>query len=77
VEAILLDKKKILPCAVLLNGEYGVKGLFVGVPVKLGAKGLEEVITVKLTAEDQAAFDKSVQAVKELVAVLDKNPVVA
>ncbi len=73
VEAILLDKKKILPCAVLLNGEYGVKGLFVGVPVKLGARGVEEVITVTLSGDDAKAFDKSVQAVRELVAVLDKN----
>ena len=77
VEAILLDKKKILPCAVLLNGEYGVNGYFVGVPVKLGSKGLEEVIKINLTGDDQKAFDKSVQAVKELVAVLDKNPVAA
>ncbi len=77
VEAILLDKKLILPCAVMLNGEYGVNGYFVGVPVKLGAKGAEEVIKINLTSEDQAAFDKSVAAVKELVAVLDKNPVAA
>ena len=77
VEAILLDKKKILPCAVLLDGEYGVKGFFVGVPAKLGANGLEEVIKINLTGDDQKAFDKSVQAVKELVAVLDKNPVAA
>jgi len=77
VEAILLDKKLILPCAVMLNGEYGVNGFFVGVPVKLGAKGMEEVIKINLTGEDQAAFDKSVAAVKELVAVLDKNPVAA
>jgi malate dehydrogenase len=75
VDAIILDKKKILPCAVLLEGEYGVNGYFVGVPVKLGAGGVEEVITIKLSPEDQAGFDKSVQAVKELVTVLDKNPV--
>ncbi len=59
VEAILKDKKKILPCAVYLDGEYGIKGLFVGVPVKLGAKGAEEIIQIKLTAEENAALQKS------------------
>ncbi|MBV9080729.1 MAG: malate dehydrogenase [Elusimicrobia bacterium] len=77
VEAIILDKKKILPCAVQLDGEYGVKGFFVGVPVKLGATGMEEVVTIKLSGDDEKAFQKSVQAVKELVAVLDRNPVSA
>lgn len=72
VEAILLDKKKILPCAVLLQGEYGVDGLFVGVPVKLGSRGVEEVIQIKLTAEEDASFRKSVDAVKELVQILKK-----
>jgi malate dehydrogenase len=70
VEAILKDKKKILPCAVYLDGEYGIKGLFVGVPVKLGAKGAEEIIQIKLTAEENAALQKSAGSVKELVAVL-------
>src|SRR5258708_29979060 len=70
VEAILKDKKKILPCAAYLEGEYGIKGLFVGVPCKLGAKGLEEIIQIKLTAEEQAALQKSADAVKELVAVI-------
>ena len=51
VEAILKDKKKILPCAVYLDGEYGVKGLFVGVPAKLGARGVEEIVQIKLTPE--------------------------
>jgi len=51
VEAILKDKKKILPCAVYLDGEYGIKGLFVGVPVKLGEKGVEEIIQIKLTGK--------------------------
>src|SRR5262249_26832916 len=60
VEAIVLDKKKILPCAVLLQGEYGVKSLFVGVPAKLGARGVEEVITIKLTSDEQTAFGRSV-----------------
>jgi len=70
VEAILKDKKKILPCAVYLDGEYGIKGLFVGVPVKLGAKGVEEIIQIKLTPEENAALQKSAASVKELVAVL-------
>jgi malate dehydrogenase len=69
VEAILKDKKKIMPCAVHLEGEYGISGLFVGVPVKLGANGLEQIIEIKLTAEEQAALNKSAAAVKELVAV--------
>jgi malate dehydrogenase len=67
VEVILKDKKKILPCAVCLNGEYGIKGLFVGVPVKLGRKGIEQIIQIKLTAEEDAALKKSAEAVKELV----------
>jgi len=67
VEAILKDKKKILPCAAYLDGQYGAKGLYVGVPVKLGREGVEQVIEIKLTAEEQAAFDKSAAAVRELV----------
>jgi malate dehydrogenase len=70
VEAILKDKKKILPCAARLEGEYGIKGLFVGVPVKLGAKGVEEIIQIKLTAEENAALQKSAASVRELVTVL-------
>ena len=70
VEAILLDKKKILPCSVYLQGEYGVRDLFVGVPCKLGARGLEKIIEIKLTADEDAAFKKSAGAVKELVAVI-------
>jgi malate dehydrogenase len=70
VEAILKDKKKILPCAVYLDGEYGIKGLFVGVPVKLGAKGVEEIIQIKLTPEENAALQKSSASVRELVTVL-------
>ena len=71
VEAILKDKKKILPCAAYLNGEYGIHGLFVGVPVKLGAKGIEQIIEIKLTPDEKAALDKSVAAVKELIAVIN------
>jgi malate dehydrogenase len=70
VEAILKDKKKILPCAAYLDGQYGIKGLFVGVPVKLGANGVEEVIEIKLTAEENAALQKSANSVRELVSVL-------
>ena len=70
VEAILKDKKKILPCAVYLEGEYGIKGLFVGVPCKLGATGLEKIIEIKLTDEEQAALRKSADAVTELVKVI-------
>ena len=70
VEAILKDKKKILPCAAYLDGEYGIKGLYVGVPVKLGAKGIEQIIEIKLTPEEQAALNKSADAVKELVGVI-------
>jgi malate dehydrogenase len=70
VEAILKDKKKILPCAAYLEGEYGIRGLYVGVPCKLGARGLEEIIEIKLTPEEQAALQKSADAVKELCAVI-------
>ena len=70
VDAVLKDKKKILPCSVFLQGEYGIRDLFVGVPVKLGARGLEQVLEIRLTAEEQAALDKSANAVSELVNVI-------
>jgi len=70
VEAILKDKKKILPCAVYLQGEYGINGLYVGVPVKLGEKGIEKIIEIKLTPEEQAALNRSADAVKELCDVI-------
>ena len=70
VEAILKDKKKILPCAAFLQGEYGITGLYVGVPVKLGAKGIEQIIEIQLTAEEKAGLDKSAAAVKELCGVI-------
>ena len=70
VEAILHDKKKILPCAVYLEGEYGISGLFVGVPVKLGSKGVEQIIEIKLTAEEKIALEKSAASVRELVKVI-------
>jgi malate dehydrogenase len=71
-ESILKDKKKILPCAAYLEGEYGIKDLFIGVPVKLGAKGIEQVIEIKLTAEENAALQKSAAAVQELKAAMAK-----
>ena len=70
VDAILKDKNKILPCAAYLQGEYGQRDLFVGVPCKLGARGLVEVVQIKLTSQEQAALDKSAAAVKELVDAL-------
>jgi malate dehydrogenase len=70
VEAILKDKKKILPCAAYLQGEYGIEGYYIGVPCKLGAAGLEKIIEIKLTPEEDAALKKSAAAVKELCAVI-------
>jgi malate dehydrogenase len=70
VEAILKDKKKILPCAAYLQGEYGIDGYYIGVPCKLGAAGLEKIIEIKLTPEEDAALKKSAAAVKELCAVI-------
>jgi malate dehydrogenase len=70
VEAILLDRKRILPCAAYLEGEYGISGVVVGVPVKLGSKGIEKIIEIRLTAEEQASLKKSAEAVKELAQVM-------
>ncbi len=70
VEIILKDKKKIVPCSVFLQGEYGIRDLFVGVPVKLGAKGVEQIIEIELTPEEDAALKKSAAAVKELTEVI-------
>ena len=69
-ESILRDKKKVLPCAAYLEGEYGIHGLFVGVPVKLGARGIEQIYEVKLTADEHAMLKKSAAAVQELVDVM-------
>jgi malate dehydrogenase len=69
-EAIVKDKKRILPCAVYLQGEYGVRDTFAGVPVKLGKKGVEEIIQIKLNAEEQAALNKSADDVKQSIAKL-------
>lgn len=70
VEAILKDKKKILPCSVFLQGEYGIRDLFVGVPVKLGARGVEQVVEITLAPDEAAALRKSADAVRELVTTI-------
>ena len=70
IDAIFNDRKKILPCAAYLEGEYGINGLFVGVPVKLGARGIEQIIEIKLTPEEQAALQKSAAAVRELADII-------
>src|SRR5213592_3451287 len=70
VDAILNDRKKILPCAAYLEGEYGISGLYVGVPVKLGERGIEQVIEISLSLEERSALQKSAAAVKELVNVI-------
>ncbi|MBW2079315.1 MAG: malate dehydrogenase, partial [Deltaproteobacteria bacterium] len=72
VEAILKDKKKILPCVAYLQGEYGIRDLFIGVPVKLGAKGVEEIIEIRLTPEESEELKKSAQAVQGLVEALKR-----
>jgi malate dehydrogenase len=73
VESILHDERKILPCAAYLQGEYGIKNLFMGVPVKLGCTGIETVLEINLTSEEKSALEKSAAAVQELVDVLKKN----
>jgi malate dehydrogenase len=73
-EAVLLDKKRILPCCAYLEGEYGIDGLYMGVPVKLGESGIEEIIQIKLTEDEQTALNKSAQSVRELVEVMQNPP---
>ena len=73
VESILKDKKKVLPCAAYLEGEYGINGLFAGVPVKLGANGIEQIYQVKLQPDEQSQLDKSAAAVKELIDVIKQK----
>jgi malate dehydrogenase len=70
VEAIVLDKKRIVPCSAWLTGEYGMKDVFLGVPIKLGRKGLEQIIEVELTSDEKAALEKSADSVREMIAVL-------
>jgi malate dehydrogenase len=66
-ESYLRDKKRLLPCATYLNGEYGVKGLYVGVPVVIGARGVERIVEIELDKNERVMFDKSVSAVRGLV----------
>jgi malate dehydrogenase len=73
VESILKDKKKVLPCAAYLEGEYGIDGLFVGVPVKLGARGIERIFQIRLPSDEQAALEKSAASVQELVDVIKQK----
>jgi malate dehydrogenase len=70
VDSIILDKKRVLPCSTYLEGEYGIKGVFMGVPVKIGKNGIEKIIEVKLTSEESAALNKSADAVLELVKIM-------
>ena len=72
-ESYLRDKKRVLPCAAKLDGQYGVKGLYIGVPVVIGAKGVEKIVEIKLNADEQAMFDKSVAAVRDMVDSLGKT----
>jgi malate dehydrogenase len=71
-ESYLKDKKRVLPCAALLNGEYGIRDLYVGVPVVIGAGGIERIVEIELNATEKAAFDKSCAAVRELVEAAKK-----
>ena len=73
VDAIMLDEKRVLPCTAYLEGEYGVRGLYMGVPVKLGADGIEEIVQLKLTAEEKRMFKESAGAVREVVGVLKRK----
>jgi len=70
IDSIVLDKKMILPCSVYLEGEYGISGLFVGVPAKLGAGGVEEIVEFRLSEEERAQLQKSADSVRELIGVM-------
>jgi malate dehydrogenase len=70
VDAVMLDEKRVLPCTAYLEGEYGIEGLYMGVPVKLGAAGIEEIVELELTEGEQAALQASAEAVREVVGVL-------
>jgi malate dehydrogenase len=70
VDAVVLDQKRVLPCTALLQGEYGIDDLYMGVPVKLGARGIEEIVELDLTADERAALDESAAAVRDVVSVL-------
>ena len=73
VDAILLDQKRVLPCTAYLEGEYGIDGLYIGVPVKLGAGGIEQVIELDLSDEERSALEESTAAVREVVGVLGRG----
>jgi malate dehydrogenase len=70
VDAILLDQKRVLPCTALLEGEYGIDGLYIGVPVKLGAGGIEEIVELDLSDDERQALERSADAVRDVVGVL-------
>ncbi len=70
VDAIMLDEKRVLPCTAYLEGEYGIDGLYMGVPVKLGAGGIEEIVELDLTDEERTALQASAEAVREVVGLL-------
>ena len=70
VDSIVLDQKRVLPCAALLEGEYGIEGIYMGVPCKLGVRGLEKIIEIELTDAEQSELNRSADAVRELVGVL-------
>jgi malate dehydrogenase len=70
VDAILLDQKRVLPCTAYLEGEYGIDGLYIGVPVKLGADGIEEIVELDLSEDEREALERSAEAVREVVGVL-------
>ena len=70
VDAVVLDEKRVLPCTALLEGEYGVKGLYMGVPVVLGKGGIEEIVQLRLSAEEKKMLRESAAAVREVVGVL-------
>jgi len=70
VDAIMLDEKRVLPCTAYLEGEYGIEGLYMGVPVKLGARGIEKIVELDLTDDERSALEASAEAVREVVSVL-------
>jgi malate dehydrogenase len=74
VDAVLLDQKRVLPCTALLQGEYGIDGLYMGVPVKLGAAGIEQVVELELTGDERSALEESAAAVREVVDILERDP---
>jgi malate dehydrogenase len=73
VDSIMLDEKRVLPCTAYLEGEYGIDGLYIGVPVKLGAGGVEEIVELDLSADEREALDRSAAAVREVVGVLSAS----